>query len=88
MYENFNVNLPYNPMSAYLYTVFLILLGLVNVLIGLGNFNVIFKNKSDLVYKIGMFLGILSFVTTGLVVSNMIKSMTNPIYNLGIDISN
>lgn len=85
MYENLNTD--YNPTTAYLYPVFLILLGLVNVLTGLGNFDVIFKNKSDLIYKIGMFLVLLSFIVTGLVVSIMINSMISPIYELSTNAS-
>jgi len=88
MYENLNVDLPYNPSTAYLYPAFLILLGLINVLVGLGNFNILFKNKSELIYKVGMFLVILSFIITGLVISNMVNSMINPIYNLSTTISN
>jgi hypothetical protein len=87
VYENLNVE-PYNPGTAYLYPALLVLLGLVNVLIGLGNFSVIFKNKSDLVYKIGIFLVTLSFIVTKPIVSNMVNSVVNPIYRLSNFISN
>jgi hypothetical protein len=88
MYEDLGVNLPYTPSTAYLFPAFLILLGLVNVMAGFGNFHILFKNKSELIYKVGMFLVILSFILTGLFLSNMINSMINPIYSLSNTISN
>lgn len=88
MYENLKVDLPYSLSMAYLYAALLILLGFINVLSGLGNFNIIFKNKSELMHKVGLFLVILSFVITGLVVSGMINSMINPVYNLSAVVNN
>ncbi len=82
MYDDLKVDLPYNPASAYLYAAFLILLGLVNVLVGLGNFSVIFKNKSDLFYKIGILFVIFSLIISGMAVSRMVYTTISPIYNL------
>jgi len=88
MYESVNVELPYNPKIAYAHPTVLVSLGIINIFVGLGNFNILFKNRANLIYKVGMFLVIFSFIMTGLIVSNMVSSLINPIYILTEAVSN
>ena len=82
MYESMNVELPYTQTTAYFFPICFILLGIINLLVGFGNLNIIFKNKSELIYKIGMILVILSLITTSLSISAAISSFVGPIYTI------
>lgn len=79
--------LPYSSNTIYLFPTLLILLGLINVVVGLGNFNLIFKSKSDLIFKLGVFFALVSFIVVGMMFSGTI-SLPYPIHTLSNAISN
>ncbi|MFC1622002.1 hypothetical protein ACFL13_01275 [Patescibacteria group bacterium] len=78
MYANLDVETEVN--ISYPYLAILIFLGIVNIFVALANFNLILKDKSDLMYKLGIFMAIGSFIFTGLATGFLINSTITPIY--------
>lgn len=79
LYSSLNTDVQVNPYPT---IVALIVLGIVNLVVALANFNLIFKEKNELFFKLGLILVVITFVLSGLLVGFLATSALNPIYSI------
>lgn len=81
LYSDLAVDLPKNLSTSYIYAFSLLLVGIIGVIIGLGNFGFIFKDKSAQLFKYGIVFLVFSFVLSGFLSAIMVSSIVTPLYS-------